>query len=556
MRRYVTFIVLTLWAIGALAVDDGYDVYLLLGQSNMAGRGTLEAADTTTAIEGVWLLDSDGVPTRAIAPLNRYSSIRKDIKLQGYSPANEFGRLMHSRTGRKILLVVNAKGGSAISQWQPGDRHGFLNEAVRRARQAMQYGTLKGILWHQGETDIQRHTPDYGGKFATMIGALRDSLDAHDVLVVAGQTGRWGWAPAKDINTFNDSVVPAMCHRVKNCTYVSSHDLGRLFKDKEHDPHFSRKAQIELGRRYADAMTELAEHVYVTRFRNNRRAAISFTFDDGDLDHYLLAAPELEKRGFRGTFWVIGQKVDACNDTVRPRASWSQLREMAGRGHEISNHSWTHGKLVLMKPEEARREIEMNDSAIAANTGVRPVTFCYPYNAAPSWLIEIASEGRVGTRLHQKGIGQANNKSTTESIKAWVDQVVATGDWGVTMTHGIRVGYDNWHTPQDLWDMFDYVKSREDSIWVATFRDIATYRTERDNVAVKATHTATGMTISTSTDLPADLFNAPLTVAVKGDWADKEVSASRMGAYTPLRTDGNLLLLQMQPDDKVEIHIR
>ncbi len=294
----------------------------------------------------------------------------------------------------------------------------------------------------------------------------------------------------------------------------------------------------------------------MTRFRNNRRAAISFTFDDGDLDHYLLAAPELEKRGFRGTFWVIGQKVDACNDTVRPRASWSQLREMAGRGHEISNHSWTHGKLVLMKPEEARREIEMNDSAIAANTGVRPVTFCYPYNAAPSWLIEIASEGRVGTRLHQKGIGQANNKSTPESIKAWVDQVVATGDWGVTMTHGIRVGYDNWHTPQDLWDMFDYVKSREDSIWVATFRDIATYRTERDNVAVKATHTATGMTISTSTDLPADLFNAPLTVAVKGDWADKEVSASRMGAYTPLRTDGNLLLLQMQPDDKVEIHIR
>ena len=105
MRRYVTFIVLTLWAIGALAVDDGYDVYLLLGQSNMAGRGTLEAADTTTAIEGVWLLDSDGVPTRAIAPLNRYSSIRKDIKLQGYSPANEFGRLMHSRTGVKFLLA-------------------------------------------------------------------------------------------------------------------------------------------------------------------------------------------------------------------------------------------------------------------------------------------------------------------------------------------------------------------------------------------------------------------------------------------------------------------
>lgn len=286
--------------------NDGYDVYLLIGQSNMAGRGQFEPNDTADCVDGVWLLDSNGNPVPAVAPFNRYSSIRKDIKLQGYSPANNFSRLMHSRTGRPVLLVVNAKGGSAIGQWLPGSEHRFLDEAVRRTRQALGYGTLKGILWHQGETDVQHATPDYIQKFETMITALRDSLGNVNVPVVIGQLGRWGWAPEEDIRNFNDSVVPAICSRVRNCRYVSSHRLGRLYKDKERDPHFNRTAQIELGRRYADAFTPLVDSVFVTKFRANKQAAISFTFDDGDRDHYLLVAPELEKRGYR--WHILGNR--------------------------------------------------------------------------------------------------------------------------------------------------------------------------------------------------------------------------------------------------------
>lgn len=35
-------------------------------------------------------------------------------------------------------------------------------------------------------------------------------------------------------------------------------------------------------------------------------------------------------------------------------------------------------------------------------------------------------------------------------------------------------------TPQRLWDHFDHVKAREDSIWVGTFHDVAAYVKERD----------------------------------------------------------------------------
>lgn len=523
-----------------------YDVYLMIGQSNMAGRGLFEESDTVGTIDGVWLLDSDGVPVKASSPLNRYSTIRKDLSLQGYGPGEVFSKTMHNRTGRKILLVVNAKGGSSILQWLPGASGGFLDEAIRRTRQALQHGTLRGILWQQGETDIQRSTEDYAGKFNAMITSLRQELGATDIPVAVGQPGRWQWESNEKIKTFIDSIMPQMCSITDNCHPVSSFRLTRRYKDKIRDPHFSRKAQMELGRRYADAIIPQIDSIYVTKYQGNRNAAISFTFDDGDEEHASLVAPELEKRGFRGTFWIIGRTTDS-GDPERPRASWSQLRKMAENGHEISNHSWSHGKLVLMTPQEISREIAMNDSAIEHNVGVRPVTFCYPFNATTPILEKLASANRVGTRLHQFATGQQNNKATPEKLQGWIEDIIAAGDWGVTMGHGINVGYDKWYDPQVLWDMFDYVKSKEKDIWVATFRDVAAYREQRDHTHIASFRDKGCITLRMECNLDETLFNVPLTVAVKGDWDSAKPRAIITSGEIDTRVEGDLLLFETIP---------
>ena len=534
------------------AKSDEFDVYLMIGQSNMAGRGEFEACDTMEYAEGVYLLDSEGKPTNAISPFNRYSTIRKELSLQGYSPANKFSELMHSRSGRKILIVSNARGGSSIDHWLPGDRHDFLGEAVRRTRQAMHYGTLKGIVWHQGETNIQKGLTGYIEKFTAMITALRDSLGVGEVPVVIGQVGQWKWAPTEDIMAFNDSVVPNIAEKVANCKYVSSNGLARRYRDKESDPHFGRKAQMELGRRYADAMVLLTDSIFITEFKDGKRGAVSFTFDDGDLDHYLLVAPELEKRGFRGTFWISGDKINK-GDSVRPRMTWPQLREMADRGHEISNHSFTHAKLVQMSPEEVRRDIEMNDSAIVRNVGKRPVTFCYPFNGYPDWLVKIAEEGRVGSRTHQTGIGQQNNKSTREKLCSWTDNVIKNGEWGVTMIHGITTGYDKWYEPQKLWDFFDYVKANNSDLWVAPFCDVAEYRKLRDNINLSVVKAEDRIEIHTASPLDTSLFSSKVTIALKGEWNKKQVKAIRDGKAVSTSIKDDLLLLDMYPSDKVTI---
>lgn len=525
-----------------------FDVYLLIGQSNMAGRGPMTETDTTQLIDGVWLLNANGEPEPAKAPLNRYSSIRKEIRQQQIGLGVSFGEKMHRWSGRKILLVVNARGGSSIRAWAPGEtEHHYLQEAISRTKQALQYGELKGILWHQGETDIQKETPNYIGRFADIASHLRKTFDRPNLPILIGEVGQWNWEKANKIACFNDTILPQICQEVPVCTKIHSDGLKRRYKEKEHDPHFSREAQLELGRRYADAMLPQICDLYVSKFRGNRPAAISFTFDDGDEEHATLVAPELEKRGMRGTFWIIGSLV-GTEDPKRPRVTWQQLRAMAEDGHEISNHSWSHPKLVRMSEEEISAEIHKNDSAIEANTGIRPTTFCYPYNATTPLLLRLASEGRVGTRLKQIGVGQQNNKTTAEKLTAWLHNTIESGDWGITMTHGINVGYDKWYDPRILWNFFDEVKSHEQDVWIGTFQEIAAYQTERDNLQLHLRHRKNGCIITPELPLDKKLFCEPLTLVLQGLFlSKKDISVTQGKQKLPIVVKNGQLIFDFQP---------
>lgn len=241
--------------------DDGYDIYLLIGQSNCAGRGYFLPEDTLNILEGVWLLNTDLVPEPAVAPLNRYSNIRKDLSMQLIGPGVGFGPAIYQKTGHKVLLVQNARGGSALESWQVGGdgKVSYLDSALVRTIPALQYGKLKGIIWHQGETDITNGTAGdiYVERFSKMIAALRNRLGVGDeVPVIVGELGQWAWEDSAKIEFFNHGTLEALTHVVPNCHKVSSDGLDYRMPDNPGDPHFSREAAIELGKRYAEAMFE------------------------------------------------------------------------------------------------------------------------------------------------------------------------------------------------------------------------------------------------------------------------------------------------------------
>ena len=223
-----------------------YDLYLLIGQSNMAGRGKMLPSDETALIDGVWLLNADDEPEPAISPLNKYSTIRKELSMQQICPGNGFSALVHQVTGRKVLLVVNARGGSALDEWAPGSP--YLNEAIRRTKAAQEHGTLKAILWHQGESD-QSKAATYLSRLSTMVAALRTEVG--DVPFIAGEIAKWrtsGEALNAEIRRISE-VIPAS-------GWVSSEGLTPLIDTS--DPHFDRDSQLKLGERYAERYFTLA----------------------------------------------------------------------------------------------------------------------------------------------------------------------------------------------------------------------------------------------------------------------------------------------------------
>lgn len=222
------------------------DLFLLIGQSNMAGRGTMLPADTV-ALEGVLLLDSVGKPVPASNPLNRYSSIRKRLKIQQIGPGYGFARKLHAATGRKILLVVNARGGSSLQEWMPGGT--YFTEAVRRTREAMRFARLRAILWHQGESNSS--APEgYLTDLNRLVDSLRRALHAPELPFIAGEIAPWH----KNAARFNPRIR-SISDTIACSGWVSSAGCTPL-RD-EQDPHFDRSSQLLLGERYAEKVLEM-----------------------------------------------------------------------------------------------------------------------------------------------------------------------------------------------------------------------------------------------------------------------------------------------------------
>lgn len=252
--------------------------------------------------------------------------------------------------------------------------------------------------------------------------------------------------------------------------------------------------------------------VEIAQYRDGAKAAISFTFDDGIIDHYELVAPALERRGMRGTFWIIGSTIS--NDPESKGMNWDKIREMEANGHEIGSHGWKHINLLEATPEERLEEIVRNDSVFVANLGHKALTFCYPFNAFDDEIVKLCSAGRVGTRTFQKGMGQQSRHSTTEELQGWLKQTVDKGEWGVTMIHGIHNGWDQWVVDENvLWNFFDEVSAAMDSVWVAPFKDVSAYIAERDSCSLTVEQKSFGKVIvKAESSLDPALFTEPLTL--------------------------------------------
>lgn len=223
------------------AAPDHLQLFLLIGQSNMAGRGPVGPEDQRTNPR-IFMLTKDLVWVPAKDPLHQ------DRPTAGVGLASEFARVIaRAEPNASIGLIPCAVGSTSLDQWKAGGK--LYQDAVARARVALRQGTLAGILWHQGENDSAADkVATYGDRFAAMISQLRQDLGAGNVPVIMGELGRFRPASA----AFNANL-PAVARRVPLCAYVTAENLT----DKGDHLHFDTPSLHVLGARYAAAFMRL-----------------------------------------------------------------------------------------------------------------------------------------------------------------------------------------------------------------------------------------------------------------------------------------------------------
>lgn len=222
------------------------ELYLLIGQSNMAGRATIELQDQDT-LNNVFLFtgNEETAWEKAANPLNKYSTIRKNLKMQKLGPGYSFAKeISEQHPHQKIGLIVNAKGGSSLEEWMAGGL--FYKEMISRTQKAMEHGVLKGVLWHQGESNSSRYKT-YLPKISLLITSLRKDLGQPDLPFVAGQLS----TDKKQRNNFNQMILE-LPKNVEFTAVVTSENTATIDKT-----HFDSKSQRLLGKRYAVEMMKL-----------------------------------------------------------------------------------------------------------------------------------------------------------------------------------------------------------------------------------------------------------------------------------------------------------
>lgn len=256
------FLMLIFFVSKSYAQDPNFHIYLAFGQSNMEGMGTVEAQDRVTNARVEVLQDQTcsnlgrtyGTWYTASPPLCRCWG--------NLGPADWFGKTMADGMPDNVRIgIVNTSvGGCDIALFQksapigradadiPPQFNGGYAWLLDLAQIAQQEGVIKGIIFHQGETNTG--DPQWKYKVQEIVEDLKQDLGLGDIPFLAGEVLQ---APGNCCSSHNTEIaqIPDV---IPNSYVISSAGLAGADV-----AHFTSEAYRTLGIRYAEKMLELID---------------------------------------------------------------------------------------------------------------------------------------------------------------------------------------------------------------------------------------------------------------------------------------------------------
>lgn len=268
-----------------------------------------------------------------------------------------------------------------------------------------------------------------------------------------------------------------------------------------------------------------------------------------------------------------------CDEYLQEKGStWDDFRRDAGLGYEFASHSVTHASMPGLDSANITYELTASKKEVRDQMGDKYTFSCeVPYgyenprvmkialkiypalrNRMPEpWLKELDRFTRKTPGQPDKDYIQWQRGATTKTplplMKSWVDTAVGRKDtWLVLVFHGIDgLGYEALpHTLLDTY--FRYIKSKQNSLWFATFGDATKYMRERKAAEVSNKVSGRDIEVTLTHSLNKSMYNLPLTLKtyVPSGWNHVLVRQGKHSQRVDVASDtgGHYVLYRAYPN--------
>lgn len=229
-----------------------FHVYLLLGQSNMAGFPKAHDSDKGKDPR-IFVLGFDRNPALGREP-DQWDIACPPLHeawADALGVGDWFAKTLIKKLPQKdtIGLVPCALSGQRIETFMksPGSKYDWI---VKRAKLAQQKGgVIEAILFHQGESNSG--DPNWTGKVNTLVNDLKKDLNLGDIPFIAGELLYSGGCAS------HNRLINQLPGIINNCSIVSAKDLVVAPSDTQWKLHFSHDSEVTLGKRYAQKLIQV-----------------------------------------------------------------------------------------------------------------------------------------------------------------------------------------------------------------------------------------------------------------------------------------------------------
>ena len=236
---------------------DSTFVFIMAGQSNMAGRGKVEPIDTIPN-ERLLTINKQGKLIIAKEPLHFYEPTMTGLDC-GVSFGNSI--LNKIQSNYYVIILPTAVGGSSIQQWINDNTFRgvkLLSNFKEKVEIGKKYGRIKGILWHQGENDAtkEENIDLYQKRLSILFGKFRQITENYTLPIMIGELG--SFYRENDKWQRINSAIHNYTEKDDFSDYITTQDL----KHRGDGIHFDANGQRVMGKRFAEKYFELTMQAY------------------------------------------------------------------------------------------------------------------------------------------------------------------------------------------------------------------------------------------------------------------------------------------------------